>query len=72
MHQAVLNWVEQYGYIGLFSLLVLGIVGIPLPDEWLLAFSGYLVFKGTFRFAPALAAAFTGSACGISVSYGCG
>lgn len=59
----------QHGYFGIFSLLVLGIIGLPIPDEWLLALSGYFVFRQTFRFVPTFTAAFLGSACGITVSY---
>jgi membrane protein DedA with SNARE-associated domain len=47
-------------------------VGLPVPDEWLLTFSGYLVFKRTLFFIPTLGAAFFGSACGITVSYSLG
>jgi membrane protein DedA with SNARE-associated domain len=72
MEQLALEWIGRYGYIGVFSLLTLGIVGIPIPDEWLLALLGYLVFKHILRFPPALAAAFAGTVCGISVSYACG
>ena len=31
----VLNWVTRYGYFGIFFLLMLGIVGLPVPDELL-------------------------------------
>jgi membrane protein DedA with SNARE-associated domain len=62
-------WVGQYGYLGIFSLLVLGIVGVPVPDETLLTFVGYLSFKGDLHLPSAVAAAFAGSICGISVSY---
>jgi membrane protein DedA with SNARE-associated domain len=48
---------------------VFGIVGLPVPDEWLLTFSGYLVFKHTLVFLPTFLAAFLGSATGITVSY---
>ena len=72
MTQDAFNWISQHGYAGIFSLLAFGIVGLPLPDEWLLTFSGYLVFKHVLRFVPALGAAFLGSACGITVSYGMG
>jgi membrane protein DedA with SNARE-associated domain len=60
---------EHYGYFGLFGLLMLGIVGLPLPDETLLAIVGALVKEGTMQFWPALIAAFLGSVMGISVSY---
>ena len=48
---------------------MLGIVGIPLPDEVLLTFAGYLVFKGHLTLSLTIATAFLGSACGISLSY---
>ena len=65
-------WVARYGYAGIFSLLFLGIVGLPVPDEWLLTFAGYLVFKADLRLLPTFAAASLGSMCGITVSYGLG
>jgi len=69
MKEIALYWIGQYGYAGIFSLLIFGIVGLPVPDEWLLTFSGFLVFKRTLLFVPTFAAAFCGSACGITVSY---
>jgi membrane protein DedA with SNARE-associated domain len=69
MREIAFHWITQHGYAGIFSLLVFGIVGLPVPDEWLLTFSGYLVFKHTLRFLPTFAAAFFGSACGITLSY---
>src|SRR5689334_18311888 len=69
MEQQVLAWIAQYGYAAIFFLLVLGIVGLPVPDETLLTFTGYLVFKGTLSLPLAFASAFCGSACGITISY---
>ena len=57
---------------GIFFLLMFGIIGLPIPDEVLLTFSGYLVFKGQLAMAPTIASAFLGSICGVSVSYGIG
>jgi membrane protein DedA with SNARE-associated domain len=59
----------RYGYAGIFLGLVLGIVGLPIPDETLLAISGYLAYRGDFRLFPTCAVAFLGSACGITLSY---
>lgn len=64
--------VVRFGYAGIFSLLMLGIVGLPIPDETLLLFAGYLVYKGDLRLLPTMAAAGLGSLCGISISYGLG
>jgi membrane protein DedA with SNARE-associated domain len=48
---------------------MLGIVGLPVPDETLLAFAGYLAYRGDLRIVPTFAAAFLGSVSGISISY---
>jgi membrane protein DedA with SNARE-associated domain len=69
MEQQILGWISQYGYLAIFLLLVFGIVGLPIPDETLLAFTGYMVFKGHLSPAPAIAAALGGSLCGITFSY---
>ena len=67
--ELLFQWISQYGYAGLFVLLVLGIVGLPVPDETLLVFSGYLISKGRFQPMLAFVSAFAGSICGISISY---
>jgi len=69
MREIAIQWITHHGYAGIFSLLVFGIVGLPVPDEWLLTFSGYLIYKHTLLFLPTFGAAFLGSACGITVSY---
>jgi len=65
----VFHLISQYGYLAVFCLLVLGIVGLPVPDETLLTFSGYLVYRGQFHFLPTVLTAFAGSICGITISY---
>lgn len=65
----VLHWITQYGYVAIFSLLVFGIVGLPVPDETLLTFTGFLIYKGKLSLFGAFAAAFGGSVCGITISF---
>src|SRR5438128_12470936 len=67
--QAVVRWVTEYGYFGIFFLLIFGIIGLPVPDEWLLVISGYLAFKNVLGFFPTIAVAALGSAGGLTVSY---
>ena len=67
-----LDWVSRYGDAAIFVLLMLGIFGLPVPDETLLTFAGYLCFKGTLVLGPTLAASALGSGCGITLSYGLG
>jgi membrane protein DedA with SNARE-associated domain len=69
MEQHVIAWITQYGYVAIFLLLVTGIVGLPVPDETLLTFTGYLVFTGHLSFPLAFASALLGSATGITISY---
>jgi len=65
-------WISHYGYLGIFSLLMLGIIGLPVPDETLLTFSGYLIFHGELKLIPTFFSAFFGSIAGISISYAIG
>ncbi|SPF32420.1 Alkaline phosphatase, DedA family [Candidatus Sulfopaludibacter sp. SbA4] len=69
MEQHILAWITEYGYLAIFGLLMFGIVGLPVPDETLLTFTGYLVFKGHLSLAPAFFTALAGSGCGITLSY---
>lgn len=69
MEQTLLQWISHYGYAGIFCLLMFGIIGLPIPDETLMTFSGYLVFNGQLHMAPTIVSAFLGSVCGITVSY---
>ena len=58
-----------YGYVAIFSLLVLGIVGLPVPDEFLLTGCGFLIYQGHLRPVPAFLSALAGSMSGITCSY---
>lgn len=63
------NFISQYGYWAILILLMPGIFGIPLPDELLLTFVGYLALRGDLRLIPALAVVLTGAILGITVDY---
>jgi membrane protein DedA with SNARE-associated domain len=65
----LLQKISQYGYAGLFVALVLGIVGLPVPDETLLVFFGYLASRGSMHLGLTWLTALIGSTSGISVSY---
>jgi membrane protein DedA with SNARE-associated domain len=67
--ETILRWITEYGYLAIFVLMTLG---TPIPDEGLLAFAGYLVYEGRLQLFPTMAAAFLGSVCGITISYGFG
>ena len=63
------EWLSQYGYIGIILFLILGIVGIPLPDEIFMTFIGYLASEGQLNLYLTYFSALTGSVGGITLSY---
>jgi membrane protein DedA with SNARE-associated domain len=67
--ETVLQLVTEYGYYGLFLSLVLGIVGLPIPDEILMTYSGFLISQGRMHYLTTLFAATCGSIVGITASY---
>ncbi|GIP40180.1 putative membrane protein YbfM [Paenibacillus sp. J31TS4] len=61
--------IGQYGYIALFFLLAVGIVGLPVPDELLMTFVGYLTSIGTLNYYLSVVVSFLGAMSGMIVSY---
>lgn len=61
--------ISQYGSFALFGLLAFGIIGLPVPDEFLLLTSGFMAAKGELSLIAIIIAAISGSALGITVSY---
>lgn len=65
----VLAWIAQYGYFALFALLAFGVVGVPVPDEALLMFAGFLCWQERMDLGVSLVVGFTSSICGVSLTY---
>jgi len=64
-----LNFIAKYTYAGIFLSLGMGIVGLPIPDETILAFVGFLIYKGKLFFVPAFLSSVVGTSCGITIGY---
>jgi membrane protein DedA with SNARE-associated domain len=69
MLESAQDLISRYGYFGLYGLLMLGIIGVPVPDETLVTVSGFLIREGQMPLVPTFLAAFLGSSSGITVSY---
>jgi membrane protein DedA with SNARE-associated domain len=69
MIETIIYWITEHGYGVIFALFAIGIVGIPLPNEWLLAYLGFLIYKGNLLPVPTVAAAYFGSICGMTLNY---
>jgi membrane protein DedA with SNARE-associated domain len=65
----ILPWLIKYSYLGIFAALGLGILGLPIPDETLMAFAGFLASRGTLSYPNAVLASFAGTICGISIGF---
>jgi membrane protein DedA with SNARE-associated domain len=72
MERDLIDWLVRYGAPLLFFAQVLGIVGVPIPDELLLTVAGALVAKGLMSGPWTLVAAIAGCLAGITVSYAIG
>ena len=69
---SIYEFISEFEYLAVFLLLMLGIVGLPIPDETLLIFCGYLISTGKLSWFPTLLSAILGSLSGITLSYGLG
>lgn len=69
MLETVKELIMHYGYWALYGLLAVGIVGLPVPDEILMTFVGYLTSIGWFEYIPALLVSLAGAMSGMLVSY---
>lgn len=49
--------------------MALGIIGLPIPDETILTFAGYLILQNNLHLIPTIFSAYLGSISGISLSF---
>ncbi|GIO27544.1 DedA family protein [Ornithinibacillus bavariensis] len=61
--------ISQYGYIAIFFLLTLGVIGLPIPDEVLMTYLGYITSTGKMSYLLTVLFGVAGSIVGITISY---
>jgi membrane protein DedA with SNARE-associated domain len=61
--------ISQFGYFGIFIILVLGGLGLPVPEEAPIIIAGILSRNGKMHWIPALASCFAGVLVGDFVVY---
>lgn len=69
MEQHIGEIIAHYGYFGIIIALAGGIVGLPIPDEFLLTFVGYNISRGNMSGSAALLSGMAGALLGITLSY---
>ncbi|HTU02992.1 MAG TPA: DedA family protein [Candidatus Sulfotelmatobacter sp.] len=62
-------FLRQYGYIGILVFVFLGNLGMPVPEEAVVLFAGYLTWRETLRLPLVLVVAVASAVAGDSVGY---
>ncbi len=61
--------IAYWGYPAIFVVVVLGNVGLPVPEETTLIVAGYLVWQGYFRLSTVLAVGVISAVAGDNIGY---
>lgn len=61
--------IDQWGYAAIFGIVVLGNLGLPVPEEGVLLLAGYLVWTGRLRFVPVVIVGVLSAALGDNLGY---
>ena len=61
--------ISKIGYLGVFFLMVMESMVIPIPSELVLPFAGFLISRGDFSFVWVMIASSLGSITGSLISY---
>jgi membrane protein DedA with SNARE-associated domain len=67
-----LSLLSQWGYAGVFLLMTLEGATLPVPSEIVLPLTGFLVYKHTLDFWPAVVVASLGGLLGTMIDFGIG
>jgi membrane-associated protein len=72
MKETMITFIQHYGYAAIFISMMLGIIGLPLPVEFLLLFAGSIVAATKLHMIWLIVFAWLGAIAGMSVNYGLG
>lgn len=61
--------VDTWGYAAIFAIVVLGNLGLPVPEETVLTVSGYLAWQGHLRLPLVLLVAIASAVTGDNIGY---
>src|SRR5437867_5383145 len=61
--------ITDWGYAGIFLVVILGNIGLPVPEETVLAVAGYLVWSGRLQLLPVLVVALVSAVAGDNFGY---
>ena len=72
MSPSIANFIAQYGYLAIFGIIILQEIGapLPIPNEIVLMFCGFLAFSGKLELFLVILTAFAASMAGAWLLYG--
>lgn len=65
----LIHLIDQYGYIVLFFSLMLELIIIPIPNEILMSYVGFLVYQGKLNLYLSILFGGLGGVVGVTISY---
>jgi len=66
MAEALIN---HWGYAAIFAIVILGNLGLPVPEEGVLIFGGYLSWAGRLQFSAVVVVGILSAAIGDNIGY---
>ncbi|TGE32244.1 DedA family protein [Desulfosporosinus sp. Sb-LF] len=67
--QLIFHYITQYGYVGLYLIVGISILGLPVPDELLMTFVGFLTYTGQLNNVLAILFAAMGCCTAVTIEY---
>jgi membrane protein DedA with SNARE-associated domain len=61
--------IDAWGYVAIFLIVVLGNVGLPVPEETVLTVGGYLAWRGQLRLPLVVLVAIASAVTGDNIGY---
>ncbi|HYB43702.1 MAG TPA: DedA family protein [Candidatus Methylomirabilis sp.] len=60
---------DTWGYVAIFAIVILGNLGLPVPEETVLTISGYLAWQGQLRFSLVALVGVVSAVAGDNMAY---
>jgi membrane protein DedA with SNARE-associated domain len=65
----VSQFIEAWGYVAISVIVILGNLGIPIPEETALTVGGYLAWQGHLKFLPVVLVGLVSAVVGDNIGY---
>jgi len=63
------SWIAHWGYAAIFLAVLLGNIGVPIPEESVILLSGYLAWRGTLSLPAVIVVGILSAVVGDNIGY---